>query len=174
MSKHHGNSYLGDLTFTLASHWSVFEWRSTFVAAHHQEMNSALVRGQHMFKASPALQVGFLFSGQRAQWYGMGRELMFTLSSFSDSVSTSAAILRDLGATWDLVTKLSLDEAQSRMNQSKVAQPATTALQIDLLHSVGIRPQPIIGYSSGGIAAAYCAGAISHASQNILSSRPRF
>ena len=40
-----------------------------------------------------------------------------------------------------------------------------TALQIalvDLLQNLGVRPQAVIGHSSGEITAAYCAGAISH------------
>ena len=168
ISKKHDNLDLRGLALTLASYRSVFDWRFAFVASNHQEITSILAQGRKVSKASSGPQIGFLFSGQGAQWYGMGRELISTCSSFKNSILSSGAILRDLGATWDLVSALTLDESEARfsIHESKIAQPATTALQIalvNLLRGIGIRPQAVIGHSSGEIAAAYCAGAISHA-----------
>lgn len=51
----------------------------------------------------------------------------------------------------------------SRVNTAEFSQPLCTALQIaliDVLHSWGIRPSSVVGHSSGEIAAAYAAGAI--------------
>lgn len=64
---------------------------------------------------------------------------------------------------------LVLDELQkgyetSQVNKAVYSQPLCTALQIalvDLLYSWDIHPNSVTGHSSGEIAAAYCAGAIS-------------
>lgn len=74
--------------------------------------------------------------------------------------------LQELGASWSLIDELLLDEKSSRINRSEIAQPASTALQIaltDLLNSIGIKPQMVMGHSSGEIAAAYAAGILSQA-----------
>ena len=144
-------------------------WRLSIVASHWQELASAMqfetVRGR-VKKIPSNTTVGFIFTGQGAQWFAMGRELMSISSRFSDSLSISKTILRELGASWDLIQELSLSENESRINQSEVAQPATTALQIalvDLLLSIGVYPQAVVGHSSGEIAAAYAAGFLSQA-----------
>lgn len=52
----------------------------------------------------------------------------------------------------------------SRVNEAELAQPLTTAVQIglvNLLAKSGVRPSQVVGHSSGEIAAAYAAGAIS-------------
>ena len=52
----------------------------------------------------------------------------------------------------------------SRINTAELSQPLCTALQIALfnkLSGAGIQPAAVVGHSSGEIAAAYAAGAIS-------------
>lgn len=71
-----------------------------------------------------------------------------------------------LGASWSLIDELLLDESESRVHQSWLAQPASTAIQIalvDLLKSVGVQPQTVLGHSSGEIVAAYAGGILSQA-----------
>lgn len=51
----------------------------------------------------------------------------------------------------------------SRISEAAIAQPATTALQIgiiDILLEWGLAPSAVVGHSSGEIAAAYAAGAL--------------
>lgn len=53
---------------------------------------------------------------------------------------------------------------QSRVNEAEFSQPLCTALQVglvDLLASWKVSPRAVTGHSSGEIAAAYAAGAIS-------------
>jgi acyl transferase domain-containing protein len=50
-----------------------------------------------------------------------------------------------------------------RINKSALSQPLSTALQIglvNLIRRMGVQPDSVVGHSSGEIAAAYAAGAI--------------
>ena len=63
-----------------------------------------------------------------------------------------------------IVDELQQDFETSQVNKALYSQPLCTALQIalvDTLESWNIRPESVTGHSSGEIAAAYAAGAIS-------------
>ncbi|KAL6716062.1 hypothetical protein ACLMJK_007024 [Lecanora helva] len=97
----------------------------------------------------------------------MGGQLIYTYATFRASLEKSEQILNSLGAPWSLMEEILRDPSTSRINEGEIAQPATTALQIamvDLLHLFGIRPTVVIGHSSGEIAAAYAAKALSQRS----------
>lgn len=52
----------------------------------------------------------------------------------------------------------------SRINQAELSQPCSTAIQVALVHLLeqyGVRPDMVVGHSSGEIAAAYSCGSIS-------------
>ena len=106
----------------------------------------------------------FVFTGQGAQWARMGCELM-QFHQFTASMHRSQDILGRLGASWNLLQELGREAAVSRMNESEISQPATTALQIgiiDTLRSWNLIPDAVVGHSSGEIAAAYTAGLLTH------------
>jgi acyl transferase domain-containing protein len=160
---------LRQLAYTLAVRRSNFTHRTSFIANTADQFLSAASSaiGKQPEKASGKPRLTFVFTGQGAQWYAMGRELIHTHSIFATSLHKSEKILRDLGLTWSLSEELSRDQGSSRINQSDFSQPATTALQIalvDLLYSFSIRPESVVGHSSGEIAAAYAIGALSHTS----------
>jgi acyl transferase domain-containing protein len=59
--------------------------------------------------------------------------------------------------------ELSKDKEQSLLHQVHISQPACTAIKlalVNLLESWGIRPYAVTGHSSGEIAAAFAAGAL--------------
>ncbi|KAH8164730.1 hypothetical protein CIB48_g3496 [Xylaria polymorpha] len=160
---------LRHLAYSLSERRSNFPLRSSFIASTSQEFldaaTSAMVRKPE--KSNARARLSFVFTGQGAQWYAMGRELLHTRSSFATSLRKSEELLKDLGASWSLYEALSQDQDTSRINESEISQPVTTALQIalvDLFESLSIRPDSVIGHSSGEIAAAYAAGALSHES----------
>jgi acyl transferase domain-containing protein/NADPH:quinone reductase-like Zn-dependent oxidoreductase/ubiquinone/menaquinone biosynthesis C-methylase UbiE len=163
------NYDLVDLAHTLVSHRSVMPWRASFVSTSLNDILSILQSDLDLMpvRSSNLTRTTFIFTGQGAQWFAMGRELMSMLSTYRDSILESTKILKDLGASWNLLEELSKPESISRVNESEIAQPATTAIQIalvSLLRYVGVTPNAVLGHSSGEIAAAYTAGALSHAS----------
>ena len=155
---------LQDLAYTLSCRRSILPWRQSIVATDIDELHRALGQPRPRKRASQS-QVVFVFTGQGAQWAGMGRELI-PLPTFHTSLRKSEALLRRAGCPWNLIDEITLDESSSRLGKAEVAQPATTALQIallDLLASLNVTPSCVVGHSSGEIAAAYAAGALSHA-----------
>ena len=159
---------LRDLAFTLNHGRSLHEYRHTLVAATVEDLQIGLdTESYPLGPAGDLAQVEFVFTGQGAQWFAMGRQLIGLQSAFTASLTASTAILRNLGACWDLLEELKLDSKRSRIARSEISQPSTTAIQIalvEVLQSVGICPTTVIGHSSGEIAAAYAAGHLSHES----------
>lgn len=62
---------------------------------------------------------------------------------------------------------MAMDVDRSNLRNPAYRQPVCTALQIALISLLcdwGVKPDRVIGHSSGEIAAAYCTGAVSHES----------
>ena len=157
---------LVDLAYTLTSRRSLMRWRYTFVACTRQMILDSLeVVSTETVRVAKTNRLIYIFGGQGAQWYAMGRELC-RIPYFQTSLAECALILRDLGVSWSLFDELARDEETSRLDESKFGQPITTILQIglvDLLSNLGVAPNEVLGHSSGEIAAAYAAGALSKA-----------
>lgn len=158
---------LDNLAYTLLTRRSRLEWRCSFVADHRTDLLKQMEEKTSSGKMQRSLSkvgLAYIFTGQGAQWYAMGRGLMTTSRVFKESLAKSASIIRELGASWDLIDELILDETKSRINEIWLSQPATTAVQIalvDILRDFGLQPHIVIGHSSGEIAAAYAAGYLS-------------
>ncbi|KAI1754791.1 beta-ketoacyl synthase domain-containing protein [Xylaria castorea] len=152
-----------DISHTLLTRRSLLPWRHTIVAANSHDLSDKL-HSVRATKTIPVCQLAFIFTGQGAQWTGMGKELI-QFPTFERSISKSEKLLLEMGCDWYLKKEIFMDERSSRLNEAEVAQPVTTALQIaliDLLSSLRIRPTCVVGHSSGEIAAAYAAGALTH------------
>ncbi|KAI9729803.1 MAG: hypothetical protein M1818_008380 [Claussenomyces sp. TS43310] len=157
---------LNDLAATLAFRRNMFQWRHSIAAASRDELLVALEQKNiKATKASPSLRVVYLFNGQGAQWYAMGRELILYNCVFRKSIQRSEEIMKALGCGWSLLEELLRGESTSIVSESGVSQPACTAVQIalvDLFRGLGVRPYAVVGHSSGEIAAAYACEALSH------------
>ncbi|KAL1851994.1 Type I Iterative PKS [Diaporthe australafricana] len=105
-----------------------------------------------------------VFTGQGAQWAGMGAELI-TSNPVAQSVIEEldrylSALPEDHRPRWSLTRELSIRQL-SRINEAEISQPLCTAVQIvlwDLLQLAGLKFTAVVGHSSGEIGAAYAAG----------------
>jgi acyl transferase domain-containing protein len=160
----HDHVNLDDLSYTLTTRRSNFQWRSSTVARDVESLVKTLgAKDLARVKAPRQVTNVFVFTGQGAQWARMGYHMISARNEFSRSIYRSDQLLHGLGAQWSLVDELSRDEASSRLNDSKYGQPASTAIQlalVDFLKSWKVQAAAVIGHSSGEIAAAYAAGAI--------------
>jgi acyl transferase domain-containing protein len=105
----------------------------------------------------------FVFSGQGAQWYGMGRQLLLNEPVFRQTVEACEQVLRLL-VPWSLLTVLTAVDTESMLEDIAVVQPVLFAIAAGLAalwRSWGIEPAAVIGHSMGEVAAAYVAGALS-------------
>ena len=156
--------YLYRLAYTLAIRRSNLQWSTAVVASSSTQLSRRLKEIQSTSgsrRSSGAVHIGFIFTGQGAQWPRMGMELM-ALNVYKESVQEADKYLRETcGCGWSVQEELARDENFSLMHQAEYSQTLTTVLQValvDLFRSWGIRPSAVVGHSSGEIAAAYCAG----------------
>ncbi|CAN8099843.1 unnamed protein product [Discula destructiva] len=163
---------LADLAYTLSSRRSNLPFKYSVVASSLAQLADGvgILKGKTVKRSAAADRtphLAFVFTGQGAQWVGMGRELM-SVPAFARSINKSEAYLTTLGCSWSLKKEMMPPvsaAAASRLKDAEIAQPCTTVLQIalvDLMRSLGITPSSVVGHSSGEIGAAYAAGHLDH------------
>ena len=159
------DSFLRDLAFTLGQRRSPLQWKVAYVANSAASLIQKLEKPDITPLRTPRPpQIGFVFTGQGAQWHGMGRELFASNVIFASAIDMATNSLLKLGASYNLREEILKDGKTSRLGQAFISQPACTAIQIALilvLRSWGVRPTTVTGHSSGEIAAAFAAEAVS-------------
>lgn len=168
------SQFFTDLAYTLSERRTLMPWRFAVVTSTDSPglLRSSLEVALSSLSLSSLSRtvtqrppVTYIFTGQGAQWYAMGRELLHTSTVFRDSVVRSAKFLSSLGAQWSLLEELERNPATTRVYDSEIGQPCSTAIQIalvDTLTFLGVKPLNVVGHSSGEIAAAYACQSISH------------
>jgi acyl transferase domain-containing protein len=155
---------LPDLAYTLSQRRTAFEWRSFVVARTKEEASSLLQNDLVKYKRSKnKATCAFVFTGQGAQWYAMGRELA-AAPLFQSALQKADKHLASLGCTWTASEELARSKETSRIDNPAFSQPLCTIIQlaiIDLIASWGITPTAVVGHSSGEIGAAYASEAVS-------------
>jgi len=158
------NARFDDLSYTLGSRRSKLDWAASHVASNFSELREKLSNTEvKATRSSKEARVGFVFTGQGAQWPRMGLELM-QYTVFRESIEASNRFLSQLpDCHWSVVEELQRHDGDSHIKTPEFSQPLCTIVQmamVDLLESWQVRPVSVVGHSSGEIAAAYCAGII--------------
>ena len=159
------NALLANLAHTLTTRRTLFPWSATFAGSSIDSMIRTLDSGRvkPAKASSTAPRIGFVFTGQGAQWWAMGKELIDAYPVFKAALLACDVELKKLGATWNMCEELSRDAETSNVNKLDYSTPVCVAVQIalvELLKAWGICPTAVTSHSSGEIAAAYAAGAL--------------
>ncbi|OQE34925.1 hypothetical protein PENCOP_c015G04031 [Penicillium coprophilum] len=154
-------SKLDQLAFTLASRRSRMLWRAFAVLPdpNSSQGGKALLSVKPV-RSSTRTGLAFVFTGQGAQYVGMGWDLL-VYPIFAQTLRQIDEIYHSLGSGWSLFDEL---RHGKNIDKPEYSQPLTTAIQIalvELLESFGTVPKAVVGHSSGEIAAAYTTGALS-------------
>ncbi|KAI3399737.1 hypothetical protein diail_5804 [Diaporthe ilicicola] len=169
------NRELQHVAYTLAHRREHLPHRAFMVSRRDQP--GVASPGKRANSAQPPNLV-MVFSGQGAQWARMGRELLLRSDlCFQSSIrsmdqwlqeaqlqcSAAAPGTSEPAPPWSVEEELLKPARTSRVQEAAFSQPLCTAVQValvDIFASVGVEPVAVVGHSSGEIAAAYAAGAL--------------
>ena len=157
------NELVEDLAYTYSNRRSTFKWRRAVVAQDTADLVAKLALDTKDTRSGKGTSLLFCFTGQGAQWFKMGRELL-KYEVFKQSVVEADSYLASIGSEWRVLTELTASKELSQINSPKLSQPLCTVLQValvDLLKHWNVTPSSVVGHSSGEIAAAYACGALS-------------
>ncbi|MEW5983053.1 MAG: type I polyketide synthase [Acidobacteriota bacterium] len=162
---------LRDVVYTLAHRRSHHQCRLAVVGDSLEQLTARLA-GYHQGAAERGVVSGqvqsrptlvFVFTGMGPQWWGMGRELFEQEPVFGETLTACDRIFHQ-HAGWSILAELLAAEADSRMAETQIAQPANFLIQAGLTalwRHYGIRPDVVVGHSVGEVSAAYVSGALS-------------
>jgi len=108
-------------------------------------------------------KTAFIYTGNGAQWQGMGRVLLEESPVFAKTLSELDVLIRR-HAGFSILDELRAEPEQSRMQLTEVAQPALFAIQVGVtrwLNAQGLDAAAAAGHSVGEVAAAWAVGALS-------------
>ncbi|MGW2602068.1 SDR family NAD(P)-dependent oxidoreductase, partial [Streptomyces klenkii] len=154
-------------------------WRAAVVASDARTAAARLrTAADAPAQALASGEVAFVYSGNGAQWTGMGRRLLSAAASgtaggspsgtaaFRQAVDEADAALSPL-LGWSVRDELAQGVDAARLARTDVAQPLLFTVQVGLtaaLEAYGVRPAGVAGHSVGEVAAAYACGALDLAS----------
>ncbi|KAL1639402.1 Type I Iterative PKS [Diplodia intermedia] len=169
---------LEDVTSVLQEKRKAFPVRHYFSASTREKLierldgfvtelgsrSNLVTRAESRNTDEPARVLG-IFTGQGAQWAGMGSALIEHCQLFRETINRCEASLAALPdpPPWSLKAELLANDL-SRISQAAFSQPLCTALQlamVDVAAAAGVGFSAVVGHSSGEIAAAYAAGILS-------------
>lgn len=102
-----GDEVLDDIAFTLNSRRTMMEWKSHAVLESMdglRDLPSSLSKPTRTSPLSRKANIGFVFTGQGAQWPRMGIELL-GWPVFRESLTRSQQCLNRIGCQWSLIGK---------------------------------------------------------------------
>jgi acyl transferase domain-containing protein/NADPH:quinone reductase-like Zn-dependent oxidoreductase/acyl carrier protein len=165
-----GQEQYYDIAYTAAFHRDLLEKRlivhgtdpATIMDSLRLFSDSTPSSNIYMEEALPESgDTAFVYSGNGAQWTGMGRALLDASPAFSRIMAELDADMRPISG-FSLLEALH-DERPDLLGDTTIVQPLLFAIQLAvtlLLRESGVAPKAVMGHSVGEIAAAWAAGAL--------------
>ncbi|CAP96413.1 Pc21g15160 [Penicillium rubens Wisconsin 54-1255] len=150
-----------DIAYTMCQRREHLKYRAFAVVEGQGSISFSGI--EESFPSSPRL--AFVFTGQGAQWTGMANDLLLFSECFRNSINKLDRTLQCLPdpPEWKIADQFSDKGKSHQIDTPGLSQPLCTAFQIglvDVLAKWDVRPAAVLGHSSGEIAAAYAAGAL--------------
>ena len=151
---------LRDLAYTLGERRSRHYHRGFVVSTSTDLDKQSFVPG-HIRENPP--MIGFIFTGQGAQWPQMGKGLLETFPIAARTIKYLDQVLQTSheAPSWTLYDELVGPRDADHLRLPEFSQPLATALQLAILavfDASGVSCRATVGHSSGEIAAAMAAG----------------
>ncbi|KAL2758025.1 hypothetical protein ACRALDRAFT_1068472 [Sodiomyces alcalophilus JCM 7366] len=166
-----GDAAIGDVAYSLSHPRRTKHAQRSFVVANDsaglvEQLTTPRPAAKWTLANKTAPRLGFVFTGQGAQWYAMGRQLIEESPLFRQTLKRCDSILQSLpdAPEWSIIDELSKTKETSLLGETLYSQTICTALQLailELLAAWGIKPSATVGHSSGEMAAAFAAGILS-------------
>lgn len=159
----HPDVKLADIAFTLAHKREARPHRAYAITS---DVSSIEPSATHIVQDQGAApRIGWVFTGQGAQWPEMGVQMMDNNHTFRTTIHRLDAFLAGLPVPppWTIEGELRKAKANSGVHRAELGHPLCVALQIALVNVLrgwGIQPDFVLGHSSGEVAAAYASGAV--------------
>ncbi|KAL1517282.1 hypothetical protein ABEB36_001067 [Hypothenemus hampei] len=148
---------------------------------HSRNINGHFYRGYSVLKEEPIVEISpvgadtrpicFVFSGMGSQWPGMAKDLM-KLEIFRHSIDRCSAALKPHGINLEDIIVNGTQETFENVLNSFVSIAAMQVALTDVLKTVGIEPDFIVGHSVGEVGCAYADGTLT-TEQTILAAYSR-
>ena len=165
-------STLENISFTAALGRTHLSHRLAIIGSSKEEISEKLqawregrtpkgfATGQVLFKIKP--KIGFMFTGQGAQYAEMGRELYEAEPRFAEAIDRVASVMdTDLGVP--LKDVMFGEKSAEYLENTRYVQPALFAIEYalaELLRFWGVEPSFVIGHSVGELVAATVSGVL--------------
>ena len=95
-------NFMADLAFTLNERRTNFAWKAAVTGSSLKDVISSLSNNVKIRNSLPKPSLAYIFTGQGAQWVGMGKELFQSYPVFQATISKIDRILLDLGASFQI------------------------------------------------------------------------